>query len=103
MRMMMRVGMDTERANEAARNGTLASTIKSILDDLQPESAHFIAADGRRTGVITFDIEDESQIPAAAEPWFLAFDATVSATPAMTVEDLAKGGDGMQKAVDNWG
>jgi hypothetical protein len=33
---------------------------------------------------IVFDMKDTSQIPAVAEPWFLAFNAKVSFRPIMT-------------------
>ena len=101
MRMMMKVGLDTELANEAAREGTLSSTIKSILDDLKPEAAYFVAANGRRTGVVVFDLQDESDIPSVAEPWFLAFGAHIEATPAMTVEDLGRAD--MESPVEKYG
>jgi hypothetical protein len=68
-----------EAGNAAAKAGTLGSTVERILADLKPEAAYFFAGDnGQRSGSIVFDMKDTSQIPAVAEPWFLAFNAKLS-------------------------
>jgi hypothetical protein len=61
-----------------------------ILADLKPEAAYFADDNGKRTGFIFFDLKDTSQIPAIAEPWFLAFDAHIELHPAMNLDDLKK-------------
>jgi hypothetical protein len=74
-----------EAGNAAAKAGTLGSTVEKILADLKPEAAYFFADDnGNRSGSIVFDLKDSSQIPAVAEPWFLAFNAKVSFRPVMS-------------------
>jgi hypothetical protein len=76
-----------------------SSTIERILADLKPEAVYFFADDdGQRSGSIVFDMKDPSQIPAVAEPWFLAFNAKVSLRPVMTPQDLAKAGPAIAKA-----
>ncbi len=98
MRFLLKVEMATEAANAAARDGSLPGKIQSILNDLKPEAAYFIALHGKRTGVLVVDMQDTSQIPALAEPWFLAFGASVSIQPAMTIEDLKKAGPAIEQA-----
>ena len=98
----MKVSMQVEAANAAARKGTLASTIQSILADLKPESAYFLDWDGKRTGFLCFEMQDASQIPAVAEPWFLAFNATVEIHPVMVPADLAKAGPGIDATVKKY-
>jgi hypothetical protein len=91
MRMLLRVSIPTDTGNAAAKAGTLGSTIEGILANLKPEAAYFFADDnGNRSGSIVFDMQDSSQIPAIAEPWFLAFKAQVSLRPVMNPQDLEK-------------
>lgn len=104
MRMMLRVSIPVEAGNAAARSGSLGSTVKAMLDDLKPEAAYFTAEDnGQRTGYIFFDMKDPSEIPAVAEPWFLAFNASLTFRPAMNPQDLASAGPGIDRAVQSYG
>src|SRR6266850_1061143 len=102
MRFLMKVSMPVETANAAARKGTLGSTIQSILADLKPEAAYFTDWDGMRTGFLCFEMQDASQIPAIAEPWFLAFNASVEIHPVMVMADLAKAGGAIENAVKKY-
>jgi hypothetical protein len=104
MRMLLQVSIPTETGNAAAKAGTLGSTMEAILAPLKPEAVYFIANDdGQRSGFVVFDMKDPSQIPAVAEPWFLAFNAKVSLRPAMIPQDLAKAGPAIAKAVKQFG
>jgi hypothetical protein len=102
MRCLLKASIPVETGNTAINEGTLPKTIESILDDLKPEAAYFMDDNGQRTGYIFFDLKDASQIPAVAEPWFLAFNARVEIHPAMNLEDLKKAGPGIEKAVKNY-
>src|SRR5712671_1686775 len=57
----------------------------------------------RLRGSIVFDMKDTSEIPAVAEPWFLAFNAKVSFRPIMNPQDLAKAGPSIGKAAEEYG
>lgn len=104
MRMLMRVSIPVEAGNAAAKAGTLGSTVERILAEVQPEAAYFYADDhGNRCGSVIFDMKDSSEIPALAEPWFLAFNAKISFRPVMTPADLAKGSPGIEKAAKQYG
>ncbi len=102
MRCLLKVAIPVEAGNAAISDGSLPTTIESILADIKPEAAYFAGDNGKRTGFIFFALKDASQIPAVAEPWFLAFDAHVELHPAMNLEDLKKATPGIQKAVKNY-
>ena len=104
MRMLLRVSVPVEAGNAAAKAGTLGPTIEKILADLKPEAAYFFADDdGHRAGSIVFDMKNTSEIPAIAEPWFLAFNAKVSLRPVMNPQDLANAGPSIGKAAKQYG
>jgi hypothetical protein len=102
MRCLLKVAIPVETGNAAISDGSLPKTIESILADIKPEAAYFAGDHGQRTGFIFFDLKDASQIPAVAEPWFLAFDAHVELHPAMNLDDLKKAMPGIEKAVKNY-
>ena len=103
MRFLVKARMDVEAANALASAGKLGSTIQSIVEDLKPEAAYFVADEGQRTAYLFLDMQEPSQLPAVAEPWFLAFNADIEATPAMIAEDLEKAGPAIEQAVKKYG
>jgi hypothetical protein len=104
MRMLLRVSIPVEAGNAAAKAGNLGSTVERILADLKPEAAYFFTDDdGQRSGSIVFDMKDSSQIPAIAEPWFLAFNAKISLRPIMNPQDLVTAGPSIGKAAQQYG
>src|ERR1700684_1791663 len=103
MRMLLQVSIPVEAGNAAVRGGHLGATIKRILDDLKPEAAYFAEDNGERTGYIFFDMKESSQLPAIAEPWFLAFNARFAVRPARKAQDLAGGSTVIEGAVKGYG
>ena len=99
MRFLLKVNMPVEAGNAAAKAGKLGATIASILAELKPEAAYFTADNGQRTGFIFLEMQDASQIPVIAEPWFLAFNASIEFYPVMIPEDLARASGAIDKAV----
>jgi hypothetical protein len=99
----MKVSIPVEAGNKAAKSGKLGTTIQSILDDAKPEAAYFSAENGMRGGYIFLELDDASQIPAVAEPWFLAFNATVEIMPVMVPADLAQAAPAIKKAAKKYG
>jgi hypothetical protein len=102
MRFLVKVNIPVESGNASAKAGKLGSTIQSILADLKPEAVYFTDSNGQRAGYIFFDMHDASQIPAIAEPWFLAFNAAIEIHPVMIPDDLAKAGGAIDNAVKKY-
>ena len=79
MRFLVKVQWDVQAGNALARKGTLESTVASM------------------------NLESASQIPAIAEPWFLATDAAIDFVPVMLPEDLKEAGPAIGRAVERYG
>jgi hypothetical protein len=62
------------------------------MAELKPEAAYFFEMNGLRTGILIVNMNDVSEIPHFAEPWFLVFNANFEMHPVMSPDDLAKGG-----------
>jgi hypothetical protein len=103
MRMLVKVNIPTDAGNAAIKSGAIPNKLKQILDELKPEAAYFAEDEGMRTGYIFLDMAEPSDLARIAEPFFLAFNARLTARPAMTVEDLAKAGPAIERAVKNYG
>lgn len=103
MRMMLEMSIPVEAGNEAARKGTLGSTMEKILGGLKPEAAYFKAnTQGERSGFIVFDMKDTSEIPGIAEKFFLAFNARVTLSPVMNADDLARAIPAIEKVAKDY-
>lgn len=81
----------------------LGKTIQEILGDLKPEATYFLEEEGERTGVLLVDLKEASEIPAVAEPWFLAFNARVECHPVVLPEDIERAGPAIEQAVARFG
>ena len=103
MRFLLKAEFPVEIGNAKAKDGSLPQSIQAILDEQKPEAAYFLASNGKRAALIVVDLQDPSEIPALAEPWFLAFNATVELIPAMNAEDLMKAGTAIEQAVKKFG
>jgi hypothetical protein len=103
MRFLLKVNIPNDAGNAAARTGTLGKTIKAILDEQKPEAVYFTDDRGQRCGYLFIEMADATQIPAFAEPWFLALNAQIELHPVMTPEDLAKAAPGIERAAARYG
>jgi hypothetical protein len=100
MRTMMQISIPVEAGNDATRIGALGASFQKILEAVNPEAAYFTTMpNGERGAFIVFDLQDPSDIPGIAEPFFLAFNAKVTFTPVMNAQDLTKAATGIEKAV----
>jgi hypothetical protein len=95
--MLMKVQIPTGPGNDAIKDGSLAQVMTSGFEALNAEAAYFVAEDGMRTALIFFDMADSSEIPPAAEPFFIGLGAEITLSPAMNAEEM---GTGVSKAME---
>jgi hypothetical protein len=89
MRMLMHLQFPLEPFNTAVRDGSVGPKIQKILEAIKPEAAYFCEHNGHRGGTLVVNVNQASDIPVLAEPWFLTFNAHVEFRVAMTPQDLA--------------
>jgi hypothetical protein len=88
--MLVHVEFPLEPFNAMVRNGTAGQKIQKILETIKPEAAYFTEFDGKRGGTLVVNVNNASDVPALAEPFFLTFNAEIRVRIAMTPEDLGK-------------
>jgi hypothetical protein len=91
MRFMVKAIWDVEKGNELARKGNLGKIAQTILEEIKPEAAYFLAQKGKRSAILFVNIDDASKIPAIAEPWFLALNASPSFATREPAELISQG------------
>jgi hypothetical protein len=90
MRMMLKFTLPVEKGNQAVKDGSLGKTLESIMKKLKLEAAYFGPSDGKRSGMMFFDLAEPSQIVEIAEPLFSNLNAAVELVPVMNGDDLRK-------------
>ncbi len=103
MRFLMKVSLPTDKVNEMMKAGKFGPTLDTILSDLKPEAAYFIAENGERMACLVVDMEKPSELPKVAEPFFHAFGSRVEATPAMVLSDVREAGPAIEAAASRFG
>lgn len=99
----MKLKMSSEHGNKALRDPQFGQKMHELLSQVKAEAAYFTTICGHRGGYIVLNINDASEIPGIAEPFFFWLGAELDFQPVMTPEDLAKGGPGIAAAVQKWG
>jgi len=103
MKYIMKMRMDQERGDEALRDPQFGHKMSDLLAEIKAEAAYFTTIDGQRGAYIIVNMNDASEIPAIAEPFFLWLNADIDLVPVMKPEDLAKAGPSIAAAVKKWG
>jgi hypothetical protein len=91
MRMMLKFTLPVEKGNQAFKDGSLRKTLDTIMKKLKPEAAYFGPSDGKRCGMIFFDLAAPSQMVEIVEPLFSSLNAAVEIVPVMNADDLRAG------------
>jgi hypothetical protein len=91
MRVMLKITVPAEKGNETFKDGSLGKTIESLMNKFKPEAAYFTPMNGKRSGMMFFDLAEPSQIIEVVEPLFGSLNAEVEILPVMNADDLRKG------------
>jgi len=90
--MLLHARIPHEEFNAAVRDGSVGRKMKKLLEEIKAEAVYFTEYDGRRGAIMIININDPSEVPKFAEPWFLSFNADVQFHIAMTPEELGRAG-----------
>ncbi|MGX0891220.1 hypothetical protein AB7M22_003228 [Pseudomonas sp. ADAK2 TE3594] len=92
MKMLLMVEFPHEPFNALVRSGKVGEVMNRVLETIKPEAAYFTEQDGMRSGIFLIDIEDPSEIPGYAEPFFLNFQANCKLRVVMSPQELQNAG-----------
>lgn len=92
MKMLLTVEIPHEPFNSLVRSGKAGEMIERILEAIKPEMAYFTEQDGTRGAIFVIDVQNPSDVPRFAEPFFLNFQANCKFRILMSPDDLQKAG-----------
>ncbi|SDG09097.1 panthothenate synthetase [Paraburkholderia phenazinium] len=101
MKMLLTVQIPHEPFNSLVKSGKAGETLGHILETIKPEAVYFTEQDGMRCGIFLVNVQDSSDVPAFAEPFFLTFQASCKFRIVMSPEDLQKAG--LEELGKKWG
>ncbi|GMQ82402.1 MAG: hypothetical protein BMS9Abin05_1854 [Rhodothermia bacterium] len=101
MRYLVHIAIPHEPFNSYVRDGSAGQKIGRILEETKPEAIYFTEEDGTRGATAVYHIENASDVPSIAEPWFLTYEAECRFRMAMSPEDLQNAG--LDELGQKWG
>ncbi|WP_237886467.1 panthothenate synthetase [Pseudomonas sp. PGPR40] len=101
MKMLLMVEFPHEPFNALVRSGKIGEIMNRVLETIKPEATYFTEQDGMRSGIFLIDIEDPSEIPGYAEPFFLNFQASCKLRVVMSAQNLQDAG--LEELGKAWG
>ncbi len=103
MRYIMKMRMPIEAGNAALKDPDFGAKMQQLLMEIKAEAAYFSTIDGQRGAYIIVNMDDASQMPSLAEPFFLWLNADIECLPVMLPEDLGRAGPAIGAIVHKWG
>jgi hypothetical protein len=91
-----------DSGNDLLKDPLFGKKMQELLSEVKAEAAYFTTIGGNRGGYVIVNMDDASQIPAIAEPFFLWLKAEIDFYPVMTPEELAKAGPAIETAIKKW-
>ncbi|MBV7493300.1 panthothenate synthetase [Pseudomonas sp. PDM24] len=101
MKMLLMVEFPHEPFNALVRSGKIGEIMNRVLETIKPEATYFTEQDGMRSGIFLIDVEDPSEIPGYAEPFFLNFQANCKFRVVMSAQNLQDAG--LEELGKAWG
>ena len=77
--------------------------MQELLSEIKAEATYFTAINGQRGMYVIININDASEMPAIAEPFWYWLNADIEFLPVLSLEDLAKAGDSIGETVQKYG
>jgi hypothetical protein len=99
----MKMRMSLEKGNAAISDAQFGQKMHDLLAEIKAEAAYFTTICGQRGAFIVVNMNDASEMPAIAEPFFLWLNADIDWYPVMTPENLGKAGPAIGAAVQKYG
>lgn len=90
MKMLLSVDFPLEPFNSLVRSGKAGELLGRILETIKPETAYFTEQDGKRGGIFVVNVQNPSDVPVFAEPFFLKLNANCQFRILMSPEELQK-------------
>jgi hypothetical protein len=104
MKYIMKVRFPSgEEGNKILKDPNFGKKMQDLLAEVKAEAAYFSTICGSRGGYIIVNMDDASQMPAIAEPFFIWLKADIDFLPVMTIQDLGKAGPSIEAAFKKWG
>ena len=103
MKYLMKIEFPNETGNKRLKDPDFGKKMQDILQEIKAEAVYFTTICGNRGCYAVVNMDDASQIPALAEPFFIWMNAEINIYPVMTLEDLAKAGPAIEAAFKKWG
>ncbi len=100
--MLLKASIPTEAGNAGIRDGSMMESMGSILEDAKPEAVYFFIENGKRTCLMIIDMDEQTQLPSAVEPWFLSMGADITIVPVMNGEDFEKAGPSIGATLEKY-
>ncbi|WP_024870648.1 hypothetical protein [Tolumonas lignilytica] len=92
MKMLLTVEFPLEPFNSLVINGKIGAVIGSILETIKPEMTYFTEQDGKRGALLVVNVNQPSDVPFYAEPFFLKLNGACKFRILMSPEDLQNAG-----------
>ena len=92
MKIMLNVIVPHEPFNTLVEKGKAGEILGKIEAELKPEAVYFTEQNGKRSGIYIVNLNQASDIPKLAEPFFLNFNADCQLRLVMSPADLMKSG-----------